>query len=115
MPIGDFRSTPGVSSWLTSSIPAVHCAGRTERGSPVGILARYSGPGMESQHSQDSSPGFVTGSWGAGPFASFGGPGRCGAPFLRKRRPVRSEEHTSELQSPVHLVCRLLLEKKKHR
>src|SRR5579863_6840158 len=24
----------------------------------------------------------------------------------------RSEEHTSELQSPVHLVCRLLLEKK---
>src|SRR5690348_17999577 len=28
-------------------------------------------------------------------------------------RPGRSEEHTSELQSPVHLVCRLLLEKKK--
>src|SRR5438876_3434193 len=27
----------------------------------------------------------------------------------------RSEEHTSELQSPVHLVCRLLLEKKKER
>src|SRR5690348_18141417 len=27
----------------------------------------------------------------------------------------RSEEHTSELQSPVHLVCRLLLEKKKYR
>src|SRR2546422_4704555 len=28
-------------------------------------------------------------------------------------RPVRSEEHTSELQSRLHLVCRLLLEKKK--
>src|SRR5690348_17440817 len=28
-------------------------------------------------------------------------------------RSWRSEEHTSELQSPVHLVCRLLLEKKK--
>src|SRR5438876_3758960 len=28
---------------------------------------------------------------------------------------VRSEEHTSELQSPVHLVCRLLLEKKKNK
>src|SRR5437762_9197445 len=27
----------------------------------------------------------------------------------------RSEEHTSELQSPMYLVCRLLLEKKKHR
>src|SRR5258708_39246135 len=31
----------------------------------------------------------------------------------RKRRHYRSEEHTSELQSPDHLVCRLLLEKKK--
>src|SRR5258708_20048575 len=29
------------------------------------------------------------------------------------RLPYRSEEHTSELQSPDHLVCRLLLEKKK--
>src|SRR5947208_7825294 len=29
------------------------------------------------------------------------------------RRVIRSEEHTSELQSPDHLVCRLLLEKKK--
>src|SRR5690348_17701497 len=28
------------------------------------------------------------------------------------RESLRSEEHTSELQSPVHLVCRLLLEKK---
>src|SRR5690348_17429754 len=27
---------------------------------------------------------------------------------------IRSEEHTSELQSPVHLVCRLLLEKQKN-
>src|SRR5437879_9018695 len=27
--------------------------------------------------------------------------------------PFRSEEHTSELQSPMYLVCRLLLEKKK--
>src|SRR2546429_2695308 len=32
------------------------------------------------------------------------------------RRPARSEEHTSELQSRLHLVCRLLLEKKnRHR
>src|SRR5690242_21279361 len=30
------------------------------------------------------------------------------------RRPDRSEEHTSELQSHVNLVCRLLLEKKKN-
>src|SRR5690348_17573853 len=32
---------------------------------------------------------------------------------VRPRIGPRSEEHTSELQSPVHLVCRLLLEKKK--
>src|SRR2546429_3185031 len=31
------------------------------------------------------------------------------------RPQARSEEHTSELQSRLHLVCRLLLEKKKHR
>src|SRR2546422_4734611 len=30
-------------------------------------------------------------------------------------QPERSEEHTSELQSRLHLVCRLLLEKKKKR
>src|SRR2546426_1689143 len=40
-------------------------------------------------------------------------------PFYQRRfvragfRPERSEEHTSELQSPCNLVCRLLLEKKK--
>src|SRR3712207_6905259 len=49
---------------------------------------------------------------------------RFGAEFaarLRKRRPrpgdtwhMRSEEHTSELQSRQYLVCRLLLEKKKN-
>src|SRR5258708_30834239 len=32
---------------------------------------------------------------------------------LGRRQNLRSEEHTSELQSPDHLVCRLLLEKKK--
>src|SRR5256885_10424434 len=32
---------------------------------------------------------------------------------VEHRRAARSEEHTSELQSPCNLVCRLLLEKKK--
>src|SRR5947208_9844153 len=35
------------------------------------------------------------------------------APRGRLHQLTRSEEHTSELQSPDHLVCRLLLEKKK--
>src|SRR2546426_7680950 len=42
---------------------------------------------------------------------------RALAPYLaelkERRRGERSEEHTSELQSPCNLVCRLLLEKKK--
>src|SRR5215216_7646433 len=49
-----------------------------------------------------------------------GGHGAGGLPFglledraARQFRALRSEEHTSELQSPDHLVCRLLLEKKK--
>src|SRR5438552_12911750 len=51
-------------------------------------------------------------------------PGRCSAgscttgPARRRRicqEMSRSEEHTSELQSPDHLVCRLLLEKKKNK
>src|SRR2546426_5881365 len=35
--------------------------------------------------------------------------------FVRAAGSDRSEEHTSELQSPCNLVCRLLLEKKKNR
>src|SRR2546422_4456223 len=38
---------------------------------------------------------------------------RCRSPRLWTSTHVRSEEHTSELQSRLHLVCRLLLEKKK--
>src|SRR5207253_7475948 len=41
-------------------------------------------------------------------------PGRSLPPEKRERPGARSEEHTSELQSRGHLVCRLLLEKKKH-
>src|SRR5690348_18061023 len=62
------------------------------------------------------APPQVTASGGASllvvqpPSSSGGGQGGAGGgcPAIR-----RSEEHTSELQSPVHLVCRLLLEKKK--
>src|SRR5574341_2310169 len=37
----------------------------------------------------------------------------CGVFGFKPTRGRRSEEHTSELQSPTNLVCRLLLEKKK--
>src|SRR5258708_16559385 len=39
--------------------------------------------------------------------------GSCEASGIKVSPKRRSEEHTSELQSPDHLVCRLLLEKKK--
>src|SRR5438552_12711203 len=42
-------------------------------------------------------------------------PARAASPLRRQTARERSEEHTSELQSPDHLVCRLLLEKKKIR
>src|SRR5256885_6892964 len=41
------------------------------------------------------------------------GRGRHGVGHVRRPGGSRSEEHTSELQSPCNLVCRLLLEKKK--
>src|SRR5437870_11406911 len=44
-----------------------------------------------------------------------GGRVELGACGLAKQCQRRSEEHTSELQSRGHLVCRLLLEKKKHK
>src|SRR6478735_10791636 len=48
-------------------------------------------------------------------FRSDGRPTHLGRTLHRRARlsHVRSEEHTSELQSPCNLVCRLLLEKKK--
>src|SRR5256885_11741453 len=53
-------------------------------------------------------PAAVRASTGCATRTAGGGGGLCGVPS-------RSEEHTSELQSPCNLVCRLLLEKKKIR
>src|SRR2546426_6552253 len=44
-------------------------------------------------------------------YVAYGYKGRPGYGYVFPKR--RSEEHTSELQSPCNLVCRLLLEKKK--
>src|SRR2546422_7116142 len=41
--------------------------------------------------------------------------GGVASPLGRQHAVLRSEEHTSELQSRLHLVCRLLLEKKKNK
>src|SRR5256885_7719687 len=55
------------------------------------------------------------GRWGKGKRAAAAAPADgAGAPQAPGTA-ARSEEHTSELQSPCNLVCRLLLEKTKHR
>src|SRR6266568_7951797 len=46
-------------------------------------------------------------------FSQWGSPAHRRWPHRCNHRRKRSEEHTSELQSQFHLVCRLLLEKKK--
>src|SRR5262245_66175942 len=50
---------------------------------------------------------------GRRPDRARGGPAAAPSHRAPDRQPGRSEEHTSELQSLRHLVCRLLLEKKK--
>src|SRR5256885_8237913 len=55
-----------------------------------------------------------SGRWRGGPTGGSCSPAPTTAPSIqRSTRWRRSEEHTSELQSPCNLVCRLLLEKKK--
>src|SRR5258708_14416760 len=64
-----------------------------------------------------SSPGHFENKEKFAPDESEGGRGIVGHQVHQRRlfgsNAGRSEEHTSELQSPDHLVCRLLLEKKK--
>src|SRR5689334_25057539 len=58
-------------------------------------------------------PAHARGPRRAGARARHGRRGRAGSAAWRAGPSRRSEEHTSELQSQFHLVCRLLLEKKK--
>src|SRR5687768_18084504 len=56
------------------------------------------------------------GAYGSAPAPALAPPTVVEPPVIRGQSPgyaQRSEEHTSELQSRLHLVCRLLLEKKK--
>src|SRR5207253_9491674 len=86
----------------SSDLSACACFGRVTlvRGS-VGAPTAHACPGNGSHHPENISAG-------------RGGPrGELSRPHLGPASWCRSEEHTSELQSRGHLVCRLLLEKKK--
>src|ERR1041385_5368054 len=114
LPLPAFQSIPASHSSETAS--ALHkCAGPHSGGSPpcksVAAASNTAGP----SHGSSPQPAAA-----ALPLS----PRRCPSPCrtgcsrrphsgYRRRPTPRSEEHTSELQSRLHLVCRLLLEKKK--
>src|SRR2546430_9779649 len=77
-----------------SADPQLHRAENAQRLHRAGGQLRDSGANLDSGR---------TGAMDGGP-----------AQWRKWRGPSRSEEHTSELQSQSNLVCRLLLEKKKH-
>src|SRR5690348_18115112 len=81
---------------------------------PKSTLFPYTTLFRSRQRSLGEIAGEVRGGGGAAAVAD--GEDRAAAPVAVQQcihGARRSEEHTSELQSPVHLVCRLLLEKKK--
>src|SRR5688500_19391524 len=65
------------------------------------------------QQGEASRAAFTRAGHGRGHLVERGQPGRDEQRLARGGGARRSEEHTSELQSPCNLVCRLLLEKKK--
>src|SRR5688500_19727511 len=90
---------------MSRSAPDLHPF-PTRRSSDLGIRAvlpeANAGPGREGAEQCDASPGVAA-----------AGVKSHRIRRLSRRLGSRSEEHTSELQSPCNLVCRLLLEKKK--
>src|SRR5690348_18210322 len=97
----DFNQTPFIVIWEVTQacdLACVHCrASAQSRRNPL-ELSTEEAKKLIAEVAALRSPVFVlTG----------------GDPLKRPDIYQRSEEHTSELQSPVHLVCRLLLEKKK--
>src|SRR5690348_18200756 len=98
-------------SCRTSSSPTCRTRVRSAAQSPCGSSSRAHG--RISRTTSEDRPAWNRSWMNATTLIESGAYSRypLGRRSLRSR--PRSEEHTSELQSPVHLVCRLLLEKKK--
>src|SRR5205807_10508675 len=77
---------------------------------PYTTLFRSAGPAQDS----GPAPGRLTAGDRGRRRRRAGGRAGSVRPARRRTDPARSEEHTSQLQSPCNLVCRLLLEKKKN-
>src|SRR6266550_2205917 len=84
-------------------------------GNEANALAHYETTGAEILEDMPDVNVFVAGLGTGGTLTGIGRRLKRHDPAIRvvAAEPVRSEEHTSELQSRLHLVCRLLLEKKK--
>src|SRR5437870_6474461 len=80
---------------------------------PLGTAHDLSTPSISSRRSQCSRRAACI--WTTNRPPGAGAAGAARAPGSGVRSSDRSEEHTSELQSRGHLVCRLLLEKKKEK
>src|SRR5690348_12022062 len=91
---------PGMEEFLSRPDAEVFVAERAD-GTLAGFVEVGARPYADGC---DTSPVGYIEAWYVDPDARRRGHGRALI--------ARSEEHTSELQSPVHLVCRLLLEKK---
>src|SRR6266581_8049876 len=111
----DTRRVAAAITRRTRAIVPVHLWGQPVEMSPLMALGREHGITVIEDACQAHGAeyrGRRTGNLGdlaAFSFCPSKNLGACGEGGM-----VRSEEHTSELQSPVHLVCRLLLEKKKN-
>src|SRR5437762_11006095 len=82
------------------------------------MLLQYTGYDPRIGHSCDFDSAQVIGNSEALPERCYEGVNAGAARMNQSAIDIekkRSEEHTSELQSPMYLVCRLLLEKKKKR
>src|SRR3989449_7791582 len=98
------RSSPRSRSSATRRATA--CAGNAQASiSRYDAVGRYASPALATSCS--ATPGVVSRTSPAATSAAMASQNCASQPR------VRSEEHTSELQSRLHLVCRLLLEKKK--
>src|SRR2546422_11112749 len=108
-----YPAPPGRAGDFKCSTPKIHAP----RDIPSDITGAPLCPGTKDPQASLELPGGFSNEKRARARSPF--PGAGGGPSgLRQashhlRRPDRSEEHTSELQSRLHLVCRLLLEKKK--
>src|SRR5690348_18149193 len=97
-------------SFSTSVAPAYLPSFPTRRSSDLGVPGGFD---LAARSRIDIEPAEITPDQRRGEEAADC---ECRGDGVRRGRRLddldRSEEHTSELQSPVHLVCRLLLEKK---